>query len=177
MLWLILPLIPIVLLLVLAAFATDVILRDLMLPHFALDDMTAGEAWAAVWARIRVEKAAFFVYALLRAILPIAAMIGLFIAMIIPALMLAAVVVFSEIGIHSAIANATGTAAVAGIALEVLVGVVAFGIALFAVICLGGPLSTAVRQYALLFYGGRYQKLGDILFPPPEASLGAPGIG
>jgi len=176
MLSLILPLIPIILLIVLAAFATDVILRDFMLPHFALDNMTAGEAWAAVWARIKAEKGRFFVYALLRAILPIAATIGLFIAMIIPGLMLGAVVVLAEIGLHSAFVNATGAAAFAGIFLEVLIGVVAFGIVLFAVICLGGPLSTAVRQYALLFYGGRYQKLGDILFPPPEVSPSVPEI-
>jgi len=34
-------------------------------------------------------------------------------------------------------------------------------------ICLGGPLSTGVREYALIFYGGRYQVLGDALYPPP----------
>jgi hypothetical protein len=36
-------------------------------------------------------------------------------------------------------------------------------------ICLGGPLSTAAREYALLFYGGRYQALGDLLSPPSLA--------
>jgi hypothetical protein len=38
---------------------------------------------------------------------------------------------------------------------------------LLASICLGGPLSTGVREYALLFYAGRYKLLGDILYPPP----------
>jgi hypothetical protein len=35
-------------------------------------------------------------------------------------------------------------------------------------------VSTAVREYALLFYGGRYQALGDILYPPTPAAIGAP---
>jgi len=39
-------------------------------------------------------------------------------------------------------------------------------------ICLGGPVSTGLREYALMFYGGRYQALGDVLYPPaaPAAS-------
>jgi hypothetical protein len=41
-------------------------------------------------------------------------------------------------------------------------------------VCFGGPLSTATREYALIFYGGRYQSLGDILFPPVAATPAAP---
>jgi hypothetical protein len=168
---LVLPLIPIVLFLVLAAVAADLILRDLILPHYALDNATAGQAWAAVWPRIRAEKGPFFVYALLRLILPIVAIMALFLALIIPGLIIVAVFALIEVGIHSALAGATGAAAVARILLEVLVGLVAFGIALFAGLCLGGPLGTAIREYALLFYGGRYQRLGEVLFPPPDTRL------
>jgi hypothetical protein len=80
-----------------------------------------------------------------------------------------------EYGIHSAFADATGASVAAGIFLEVFFGVLAFGFVLLASVCLGGPLSTAIREYALLFYGGRYQTLGDILFPPPPPP--ATGIG
>jgi len=48
----------------------------------------------------------------------------------------------------------------------VLIGIV-FG--LLVAFSLGGPIATWIRNYALLFYGGRYQALGDILFPPPPA--------
>ena len=174
---LVLPLIPIFLLLALAAIVTDLILRDLMLPHFALDDATAGEAWIQVWARIRAEKRQFLVYALLRVVLPIIATIGLFIVLIIPGLMLAGSLAAVEFGLHSAFADATGASAVVGILLEVFFGVLAFGFALLASICLGGPLSTGIREYALIFYGGRYKELGDILYPPlPPAppETGAP---
>ena len=164
---LVLPLIPVILLLALAGFAADLILRDCMLPHYALEDATAGEAWTQVWARIKVEKRQFFVYALLRVVLPTIATVGLFIVLIVPGLALAGAYGAFEYGLHSAFADATGSAAVAGFLLQVFFGVVAFGLALLVSICLGGPLSTGVREYALLFYGGRYQALGDILYPPP----------
>lgn len=164
---LVLPLIPIILLFVLAGLAADLILRDFMLPHFALEDATAGEAWRAVWARMRMEKGGFFVYALLRLILPVVAMIAIFIVLAIPAIIFIGVVVVAEIAIHAIFANAGAVLAAAGVLFEVLVGVVAGVIALLVGIGVGGPLSTAVRQYALLFYGGRYQRLGDILSPPP----------
>jgi hypothetical protein len=167
MLALLLPMIPIILLLVLAGFLADLIMRDCMLPHFALEDATAGEAWTEVWARIMAEKRQFFVYALLRVVLPTIATVGLFIVLIIPGLALAGIYGAFEFGLHSAFADATGSAAVAGVVLQIFFGIVAFGFALLVSICLGGPLSTGVREYALLFYGGRYEALGDILYPAP----------
>jgi hypothetical protein len=83
---LILPLIPIILLLVLAGVLADLILRDWMLPHFALDNATAGEAWARCGRASRPRRDSFFVYALLRVILPSIAMIGLFMVLLLPGL-------------------------------------------------------------------------------------------
>ncbi|MGA2672350.1 MAG: hypothetical protein ABSE99_03900 [Terracidiphilus sp.] len=174
---LVLPLIPVILLLVVAGILTDLILRDWMLPHYALENASAGEAWSRVLARIAAEKRQFFVYALLRVVLPTIASIGLFIVLLIPGLILVGSVAAVEYGVHSAFSDAAGASAVAGIVLEVFFGVVAFGLAVLASICLGGPLSTGVREYALIFYGGRYKALGDLLYPsppPPPALPGAP---
>jgi hypothetical protein len=175
MLALALPLIPLVLLLILTGVLLDLILRDFMLPHYALENATAGEAWRAVRSRIGAEKRQFLVYALLRLILPTIAGIAIFIVLIIPGLILAGAVGMVEYGIHTAFSNSTGAASVAGILLMVFFGVVAFGFALLASICLGGPLSTGVREFALIFYGGRYQALGEILTPPLASSASAPG--
>jgi hypothetical protein len=171
-----LPLIPILFLIVLVGIAIDVILRDLMLPHYALENATAGQAWSGVWGRIRREKGSFFVYALLRLLLPIVAMIALFIVIIIPAIIFGVIVGLAVAGIHALSSNATGVAAVIGYAIEALLGVIAVGVAAVVFIALGGPISTAVRQYALLFYGGRYQPLGNILWPPPPVTPPAPGV-
>jgi hypothetical protein len=174
---LVLPLIPIVVLLALAGVVTDLVLRDWMLPHIALEDATAGEAWASVWARLMAEKKEFFVYTLLRVVLPTIAMVGVFMLLIIPGLAVAGSLGAIEYGVHSAFADATGGAAVAGIAIQVFFGLVAFFFAVLASICLGGPLSTGTREYALIFYGGRYQVLGNILYPPaplPPTESGTP---
>jgi hypothetical protein len=171
---LVLPLIPIVLLLVLAAVLADIVLRDCMMPHIALDDATADEAWSQVWAHINAEKKQFFVYALLRIALPIVAVVGLFMVLLIPGLMVAGSVAAIEYGIHSTFANATGASALVGILLQAFFGLLAFGFLLLAGICLGGPVSTGIREYALIFYGGRYRELGDILYPQPPAAANGP---
>ena len=175
---LVVPMIPIVILLALAAIAADLILRDWMLPHFALDDATAGQAWRQVRARIKADQRQFLVYGLLRVLLPILATIGLFIVLLLPGIGLAAALAAVEFGVHSMFADATGASAFVGILLQVFFGVIAFGFALLAGVCLGGPLSTGIREYALVFYGGRYKALGDILYPqPPSPAIAgsAPG--
>jgi hypothetical protein len=166
LLGLILPLLPIIFCLVVLGVALDIILRDWMLPHMALEDASAGEAWSSVWARISAEKGQFFVYAILRLILPIVASIAIFMILLIPGLVLAAAVAGVELGIHSSFANSTGSAVAAGVMLQVFFGLVALGFAVLASICLGGPLSTGTREYAILFYAGRYKVLGDLLYPP-----------
>jgi hypothetical protein len=92
--------------------------------------------------------------------------------LIIPAIIFIVVVAAVAVGIHAVFSGS-----LAGIFLGVLFGVVVFAVALLVWISVGGPLSTAVRQYALLFYGGRYQALGDILWPPPPvAGTNVPGM-
>jgi hypothetical protein len=173
---LVLPLIPIILLLVLAAISADLILRDLMLPHFALENATAGEAWTAVWTRIKAEKGSFAVYALLRILLPMAALVVAFMVLIIPGILFFAVVIGVEVGLHAVLSNASSVAALFGVALQVLIGMVAFAIALLVGIAVGGPVGTAIRQYALMFYGSRYQPLANLLWPPASLGPSAPEI-
>ena len=174
----VLPLIPIIVLLALAGIVTDLVLRDWMMPHFAFDNATAGEAWRQVWTSIRAETRQFLVYALLRVVLPTVAMAAVFMVLLIPGLMLAGALAAIGYGIHSAFTESTGTAAVAGLILQGFFGVVAGIFALFASVCVGAPVSTGIREYALTFYGGRYPALGAVLDAPvpelpPET---APGL-
>jgi hypothetical protein len=172
---LVLPIIPIFLLLLLAAMVVDILLRDFMLPHFALDNATTGQAFARVWAAIKAEKRQFFVYALFRVVLPIIAFIGVFVVLLIPGLILAGTIGVIEYSLHSVFAGSSGAAFAVGVVFQVFFGVVAFGFALLAGICIGGPLSTGIREYALIFYGGRYPALGNLLYPqPPAAVMGSP---
>ena len=133
---LVLPLIPIILLLALIGVVTDVALRDWMMPHYALENATAGQAWSRVWTAIKAEKAQFLVYTLLRLILPTIAGIALFMVLLIPGLILAGSLGVVEYGLHSTFAHATGASAVAGIALEVFFGVLGFAFMVLFGICL-----------------------------------------
>ena len=162
---LVLPLIPLFLLFIVAGIAADVVLRDLMLPHYALENATAGEAWRAVWARFRAEKGAFVLYAVVRVILPVAAMIAIGAVLFLPVLVTAGTVAVVEIAIRAAFAGATGGAAAMAIFFEALIGLAAFGLGALVAIAVSGPISTAIREYALLFYGGRYARLGEMLAP------------
>jgi hypothetical protein len=163
---LVLPLIPIIMVLVLVGLVTDLVLRDLMMPHYALDNATAREAWTEVWASMKAEHRQFLAYILLRVVLPTIAMVALFMVLLIPGAILAGAFGAIEYGVHSAFANSTGGAAVAGSMLQVFFGLVALVFMALAGICLGAPLSTGIREYALMFYGGRYPVLGNILDPP-----------
>jgi hypothetical protein len=165
----VLPIIPLILLIVIAGFVVDTVLRDFMLPHFALENATAGRAWASVWARIRTQKGQFFIYALLRIVLPIVGAILIFAILVLPAIGFVAAVAIVEVGLHAAFGGAA-------IVLEVLIGLVSLIVAMVVGICFGGPLSTATREFALIFYGARYPLLGEILFPPPPppSSMAAP---
>lgn len=167
---LVLPLIPIILLFALAGFVSDVVLRDWMMPHYALEDATAGEAWQQVWNQFKAEKQEFVVYLLLRMVLPLVAIIALAIVLIIPGLMVGGAGLAIGYALHSAFADATGAAALVGILLQAFFGVIAFGFLLLAGICLGGPLSTGLREFALTFYGSRYPALGNLLYPPSIGS-------
>ena len=171
---LIVQLIPVMLALGLAGIAVDVVLRDFMLPHMALENALAGEAWSAVLERIGEHKGAFALYAFLRVVLPLAAMIGIFVVLVLPMLILFGIPGVMMAGIHAATLEATGAAWLAGTLLEIVLGIFMFALGVFIAVSVGGPLSIAIRNYALLFYGGRYRVLGDILEPPQAAPAAPP---
>ena len=161
----VLPLIPVIFLLVLLAFVTDLVLRDWMLPHYALENATAREAWGWVWRAIADEKREFLVYMLLRLVLPTVATIGILVVLAIPGLLAVGAMGAIWYAIHGSFAGTTGASAAVGVMLQVFFGAVAFLFLLLLSVCLGGPISTWVREYAVTFYGGRYPALGNLLFP------------
>src|SRR5579872_6794973 len=151
------PLLAVLLVIALLAVSIDIVLRDFMLPHFALEDASAGTAWHIVHTRIAAEKGSFFLYAVLRILLPIAALVALLMILAIPMLLLFGVFAAIFAGLHVVLANAGPLRMV----LEILVGLVAFAIGVLLAISYGGPLSIWVRNFALVFYSGRYKLLGD----------------
>lgn len=160
-----LPLIPVIFLILLIGFLTDLVLRDLLLPHYALENATAGEAWGWAWRAIADEKREFLVYALLRLVMPTVALAIIFMVLLIPGLLFAGAIGAVWYAIHGSFAGSSGASATIGVLLQIFFGSVAFLFFLLMSVCVGGPLSTWVREYAVAFYGGRYPALGSLLYP------------
>ena len=172
-LYLFLPLVLLILAIALCGLAVDIVLRDFMLPYFALEDLPAAAAWAEVRTQIRAEKGTFFLYAVLRILLPIAAMIALVIVLAIPILIVFGLCAGLIAVVHILTQNGPLALSIVGGVLEFALGLAILVLALLFAVCFGGPLSIWVRSFALTFYGGRYKMLGDVLFPPPPPSVDA----
>ncbi len=162
-----LPLIPVIIALLLIAIALHIFLHDLMLPHMALENASAGTAWQQAWLHVTAEKGGFLLYAFLRVVLPIAAIIVAAIALIIPYLLVFGTLGLSAAGLGALIAGASGANKLILILVEAIIVLAVIAIAICLALCVGGPIGVGVRNYALLFYGGRYKALGDLLSPPP----------
>lgn len=165
-----------VFLLALIFTAVSLTMRDFMLPHIALEDASVSAAWLAAWARIKAEKGSFLFYAFLRVVLPILAMLALLIVLAIPLLIVFGILAISLVGFTAALAEASGMTKIILIALDAIVGLFTLCLGLLVAISVGGPIATWKRNYALLFYGGRYQTLGDILSPPPPVATSTPEV-
>jgi hypothetical protein len=173
---LILALVVVIFLLALIFTAVGLTMRDFMLPHIALENASVRAAWLAAFTHIKAEKGSFLFYAFLRLVLPALVMIALFIILFIPLLMVFGVLAISLVGFTAALAYTTGIARIFLIAIGAIVGLFTLCLGLLVAISVGGPIATWKRNYALLFYGGRYQALGDILYPPPPVAPSTPGV-
>jgi hypothetical protein len=164
-LFLFFPLIAIAFSLILAACAAQVVINDFILPHMAIEGLSVRKAWAAVRRHMVGRRETFLSYFILRLGIPI--MAGLILGLL---AWIAELAVFAVLDISAAGFNAMLDGA-ADLRTVVLVGVrmiflllgVATGSILAAVF--SGPLGVFMRSYALTFYGGHYQALGNLLAP------------
>ena len=156
-------LIPLVLLLALIGYIVETAMGCFILPRMAIEDASILESLEDAWSDIRSEPGPFALFFLFRALLSIAASILAFIVLLVPIIALALIgVVFVLIlkAISGGLAVALGIpAAILAVALLVVAG-----------IALGGTIGTFQRNYAILFYAGRYPDMAMILWPQPPPS-------
>jgi hypothetical protein len=168
--WDILPLfgtiLPIVMIWALGAYLVDTTLGCFALPRMALEDAPIVEALEDVWSDIVAEPGQFALFFLFRVLLSIAATILAGIALFVPMIVVALLGV--AIGL---LLKAISTTAMVALGIPALIVVVILFIA--AGIGLSGTIGTFRRNYALLFYGGRYPQLAALLWPP-NAPVPAP---
>lgn len=165
----ILALLPIVFAWLLIMALLMMIVRDFMLPVWALEGATVGQAWQR--ARQIIERAPgdFLKYALVKAALRLAVGIAGGMAWFLSVVVSAVPVVAIGAAVYFALRNA-GTGAMVGL---FFLGVAAGALflvwgALLFIVFLGAPL-LGLQCYAVEWLGGRYPLLGNILWPPPPS--------
>jgi len=153
------------------------LMKDFIMPIMALDNFALGDAWSALWRVIASEPGAWAGYLGMKLLLSLGAGIVLTIAFVI-----ALLPAFVVIGIP------TGLLVVAGV-LVLKSGAVAVGVVICAIagllaataLCciymvLTAPLTVFFASYAFYFFGGRYPKLGALLWPQPIPSTPTPQL-
>jgi hypothetical protein len=160
------PIILIAIPLAIFLYLVEITLRDFLLPHIAIEDLSVREAWHAVKQRITAEKGQFALYAFFRAILPFFTMMFVGFIALIPLGIVAVGSWAAAEGLNSILDTTILAQHVLAIFIDIIFGLLVVAVWLLLAIFLAGPIATWIRAYALYFYGGRYQRLGNILSPP-----------
>ena len=153
------------------------LMKDFIMPIMALDNFVLGDAWSALWRVIASEPAAWAGYLGMKLVLSIGAGIALAIAFVIA--LLPTIVV---IGIPTGLLVAVGVFALKGgaVAWGVAICTIAGLLAVTALCCiymvLTAPITVFFASYAFYFFGGRYPKLGALLWPQPVPPTPVPQL-
>jgi len=150
---------PILGLIGIAAVLIQIAMSNFVLPHMALEDASISDSIADVWDDFRVEPWQFFLFLILRFLVALVGSIAGVIAIVFPFVILALIGAVIVLLLKLA---STGLA----ILLGVPAGILLLGILFFALIGVSGTIGTFRRNYALLFYAGRYPALAAVLWPP-----------
>jgi hypothetical protein len=116
--------------------------------------------------RIAANRETFLSFFILRLAMPL--LLGIVSA--VPA-WLSGLVVFGVLGMSAAgftamLDGAGGMRAHLLTVIQSLFVLLGLGAGLVIAVCFGGPLGVFMRSYALIFYGGHYKALGNLLDPP-----------
>lgn len=169
---------PLLLLVIFAGYLVETTLSCFVLPHMALEDASIGDSLEDVWNDMLAEPGQFALFYLFRILLTIAATILGLIVLLIPLLVivLAGVVAWFLL-------KAMPTVAL--VALGIPAAILAACLLLVAFIGVSGTIGTFRRNYAILFYAGRYPRLAAIVWPPTPTpplppwepgTVAAPGV-
>jgi hypothetical protein len=149
----------------LVAGAVHIISRDMLVPMFAFENVSIGEAWERVKQLVAADKGGYAGYYGMCILLAIGVgivfgIIGfiLLLILLIP-MVLIGVVVFGIIA-------ATGWNPVA-IILAVLLGLVALVAIMFVSALIYVPAVIFRQSYGMYFFGARYRQLMPYMYPPP----------
>jgi len=161
--------VPAAIILALAGYLVQTTMSCFVLPRMAIEDAAIQEALEDVWSDLAAEPGQFALFFFLRILLSVvASILGLILLMVplIPMVVLGVIV--------GLILKAASTTLALGLGIPL--AVLAVFVFLLAVIGVSGTIGTFRRNYALMFYGGRYPELAVMLWPPLPAAPIPPSI-
>ena len=150
--------------------------NDFVVPLLALDEITLGDAWSVLTQMISAEPGAFAGYLGMKLVLSIAAGVFVGIAFILALLVLLIPGVILAVA-GFAMAKALGP--VIGLLLAIIGVFAAVALVIVLSLVATAPVAVFFTAYAFYFFGGRYPKLGGLLWPqpiPPPPSPFSTGI-
>ncbi len=163
-----------VLTIVLAVFVFTALAKDFIVPLMALDDLRVGRAWSALTEMVKAEPWSFAGYLGLKLLMTFVASIALAIPIVFLIFVLVIGGVVVAIIAALLVQHPSHGLIIAGIALGVLAFIALmlffFGLTLF----LSAPAAVFSTSYALYFLGGRYPKLGELMWPTPVPPIAPP---
>lgn len=148
--------------------------KDFIVPLMALDDLRIGRAWAALKDMLKAEPWSFAGYLGLKLLMSFVATIALAIPVVLLVLFLVIggviVAIFARLVVQAPSSGLIVAAVVLGVLAFILFLFVLLGLALF----LSAPVAVFFTSYALYFLGGRYPRLGELLWPTPVPPVAPP---
>jgi len=181
-------LLPIVLAMVVFAVISAIVsslANDFIVPMLALDDLAMGRAWSELTTAISAEPGAWAGYLGMKLILAIAAGLATSTAALVVGLIVLLVLLIPGLVIGFVVAAVAKAMGPVGLVLGILAAVIGIAalVALFLTLGLmtAAPNAVFFTAYSFYFFGGRYPKLGAMLWPetpppvlPPPAVSVAP---
>jgi hypothetical protein len=161
-----LPSIAIVFVLLLAASAAQVVLNDFILPHMVIEGAPFSKAWADVRIRIAANRETFLSFFILRMAMPLVAGLALGAAAWVVGLAVFGILGVSAAGFTAMLDGVPGWRTYLLAAAQTIFTLLGLGAGMVIAVSFAGPIGVFMRSYALLFYGGHYQALGNLLNPP-----------
>jgi hypothetical protein len=159
--------------LILAACAAQVVLNDFILPHMAIEGAPLRKAWADVRMRIALNKETFLSFFILRMAMPLIAGVILALAAWLVGMIVFGILGMSADGFNAMLDGAAGARAYLLTAIHVVFVLLGIGAGWVMAVSFGGPLGVFMRSYALIYYGGHYKALGNLLEPAASPAVKA----
>jgi hypothetical protein len=150
------------------------LLNDFVIPLLALDEITIAVAWSRLKQMIAFEPGAFAGYLGMKLVLAFAAAAAATVAMLVAIVVLAIPAVGVTLVLVALLKGAGPGGLVVGIIFAVLGIFVATGLLLLIVMLASAPVAVFLTSYSFYFFGGRYPRLGALLWPQPPAPVTPP---